>query len=305
MMTKRQTPSETRQLLFQLLGDIPARPHHTKPLSAKTSEHDHYIRETFFIDNAYGDQIPTQLLLPRKGQPPYPAILYLHAHGHRYETGNMELYHKWDGKFSAASELTQAGYAVISIDAYAFGQRQSHDEMTLFKRFLWEGKTLWGMMLRDDLISLDYLSKHPEIDAERIGVLGMSMGSTRAWWLAALDERIKATVAVACLTRYQDLVEAEGLSHHSIYFFVPSILKHLDTEDILTLIAPRPLLCLTGDQDPTSPVAGIRKIEQRLKEVYRKHGMSDNFINHIYPSVGHTFSSAMWKNTLVWLPEHL
>ena len=34
----------------------------------------------------------------------------------------------------------------------------------------------------------------------------MSMGSTRAWWLAAVDDRVAAVVAVACLTRYENLI---------------------------------------------------------------------------------------------------
>jgi len=62
------------------------------------------------------------------------------------------------------------------------------------------------MMLRDDLMALDYLASRPEVDTQRIGVTGMSMGATRSWWLMALDERIKTGVAIACLTRYQDLI---------------------------------------------------------------------------------------------------
>ena len=51
-----------------------------------------------------------------------------------------------------------------------------------------------------------------EVDAERIGVMGMSMGATRAWWLMALDERIKTGVPICCLTRYQNIIEHGYLS---------------------------------------------------------------------------------------------
>ena len=78
-------------------------------------------------------------------------------------------------------------------------------EMSLTKLNLWLGRTLWGMMLRDQQIALDYLESRPEVDPTRIGAQGMSMGSTQAWWLGAIDDRIKAVVGVACLTRYEDL----------------------------------------------------------------------------------------------------
>ena len=53
---------------------------------------------------------------------------------------------------------------------------------SLFKLNLWAGRTLWGMMPRDDQIALDYLASRPEVDPERIGATGMSMGSTGACW---------------------------------------------------------------------------------------------------------------------------
>jgi dienelactone hydrolase len=297
--------SVLRQQLFDLLGDIPVRPSTIKTTSQKTSETDHYIREDFLIDNGHHSQIPTVFLTPKNTESPYPTVIYLHVHGHRYDLGKNELFTERAGGHIPANVLTQMGFAVICIDAYAFGGRQQPDEMTQFKQFLWEGKTLWGMMLRDDLITLDYLHQRPDVDASRIATVGMSMGSTRAWWLAALDERIRVTVAIACLTRYQDLIAADGLPHHSIYFYVPGILNHMDAEDILSLIAPRPLLALTGDQDPTTPVSGVHTIEAHLRPIYSQAGKPKNFRNVIYPGIGHEFTTQMWDETTNWLRTHL
>ena len=61
-------------------------------------------------------------------------------------------------------------------------------------------------MLRDEPIALDYLASRPEVDPNRAGTQGMSMGSARAWWLAVIDDRIQAVVAVACFTRHEDLI---------------------------------------------------------------------------------------------------
>ena len=162
-------------------------------------------------------------------------------------------------------------------------------------------------MLRDDLMALDYLCSRPEVDSRRIGVTGISMGSTRAWWLMALDDRLQACVGVACMTRYQDLIRHGMLQAHGIYYFVPGILKHFDTEAILALSAPRPLLIMTGDQDHGSPVEGVRKVGGIVEHIYQLHGeTADNlFESAIYPGVSHLYLPEMWDRTLEWFDRHL
>src|SRR6266536_6193316 len=116
------------------------------------------------------------------------------------------------------------------------------------------------MILRDDLMALDYLASRPEVDPKRIGVMGMSMGATRAWWLMALDERLKTGVPICCLTRYQNLIEHELLKAHGIYYFVPNLLNHFDTEAVIALIAPRPVMFLNGCADGGAPEDGSHAI---------------------------------------------
>ena len=159
---------------------------------------------------------------------------------------------------------------MLAPDAYWHGDRAGTgpsgtaesgetEQEDLFKLNLWFGRTLWGMFVRDDQVALDYLCSRPEVDASRIGATGMSMGSTRAWWLAAVDERVAAVAAVACLTRYQNLIAHGELRQHGVYYFVNGLLKHFDTEGVLALIAPRPFLCLTGELDAGSPADGVRR----------------------------------------------
>src|SRR6516165_1473072 len=112
------------------------------------------------------------------------------------------------------------------------------------------------------------LCTRPEVDRARIGATGMSMGSTRAWWLAAVDDRIAAAVGVACLTRYQNLIAHGELRAHGVYYFNYGMLKHFDVEGVLALIAPRPFLALTGDLDAGSPADGIKLLEKKVGQVY-------------------------------------
>ena len=97
---------------------------------------------------------------------------------------------------------------VLAPDAFWHGDRAGSgpagrfeagrdEQESLLKLNLWLGRTLWGMFVRDDQVALDYLCSRPEVDAKRIGATGISMGSTRSWWLAAVDDRISAVVGVA------------------------------------------------------------------------------------------------------------
>jgi predicted esterase len=121
----------------------------------------------------------------------------------------------------------------------------------------------------------------------------------------ALDERIKTGVAVACLTRYQELIAEQKMKYHGIYYFVPGILKHFDTEAIISLIAPRPILFMTGDRDPGSPVSGITKIASIVQRVYTLHGAGSEFQNIIYPNTAHEYTPDMWNKMLSWMDVKL
>src|SRR2546428_4067300 len=125
------------------------------------------------------------------------------------------------------------------------------------------------MLQRDEPCLSDYLQARPEVDKDRNGAPGMSLGCTRAWWLAAIDDRVKAIVGVACFTRYTELMAHGNLRKHGIYYFVPGVFAHFDTEAIYALAAPRPMLMLSGDQDGGAPTDGVLLLEKKLGSVYR------------------------------------
>jgi hypothetical protein len=131
------------------------------------------------------------------------------------------------------------------------------------------------------------------------------MGSTRAWWLAAIDERVKAVVGIACFTRYQDLIAQRYLRAHGIYYFVPGVLQHFDSEAVMGLIAPRPFLALTGDSDAGSPLSGIRILEEKLKACYELYDAGKQFRSIVYPDTGHIYTDEMKLEMLHWFERYL
>lgn len=307
---------EVRDTLVKLLGDLPPRPQVPAVRILSVEDHGTYRLERFEFDNGAGATVPGTLLLPSKRAGKVPGILYCHWHGGEYHKGKVELFETNHTPHAPGPALVERGYAVLAIDAYCFGERNgrgpggpgelgSAGELTASKFQLWCGRSLWGMILRDDLMALDYLASRPEVDSTRLAATGISMGATRTWWLMALDERIKTGVAVACLTRYQDLIEAQGLRHHGIYYYVPGMLRHFDTEAIIALCAPRALLCLNGDQDQGSPVPGIQRIEQAARPAWELYAQPSAFRSVLYPGVGHAYTPAMWTEMLGWMQTHL
>jgi dienelactone hydrolase len=305
-----------RNTLRDLLGQLPPRP--KVPLVTTLSKEDRgdFIVEKFSFENGAGSVVPGYLLLPKGATHKKPGILFCHWHGGEYDIGKEELFQSRHTPEAPGPALARRGFVVLGIDAYCFGERNgqgpggpeekgSAGEMTASKFNLWVGRSLWGMILRDDLMALDYLASRAEVNPDRLGVAGISMGATRSWWLMALDERLKTGVAVACLTRYQNLIAHEQLKAHGIYYFVPGVLSQFDTEAVVSLIAPRPVLFQTGDQDSGSPVEGVHAIELAVRPIYALYGAKDNFQSIVYPGLGHVYTQEMWDRTLAWLTHEL
>ena len=311
---KRQHP-EVKDIVLRSLGDLPPRP---KPLEVRTvarDQRDGYTIEKFIFNNGVDSEVPGYIAIPDQRQGRLPAILAMHGHG----SNKDNLFGYQPTSQNVAEMLVRKGFVVIGIDSYFNGERRgkgpagdlemqakgSDQEMSLFKLNLWLGRTLWGMMLRDEQIALDYLMSRAEVDPRRIGAQGMSMGSTRAWWLAAIDDRIQAVVGVACFTRYEDLIAIRALRAHGIYYFVPGILKHFDSEGVMAVIAPRPFLALTGDRDAGSPPEGMKKLEQILARVYGLYGKPEAFRSIVYPETGHVYTDEMKQRMLEWFERWL
>ena len=203
-----------------------------------------------------------------------------------------------------AVELTRQGYAVFCIDAWGFGERRGRTEGAIFKEMLWNGQVMWGMMVYDSIKAIDYLVTRTDLDPERIGTVGMSMGSTMAWWLAALDPRVKVCIDICCLSDFQSIIATGAFDSHSFYYFVPSLLKHFTSAQINSLISPRPRLSVNGIYDRFTPESGLDRIETEVSRVYRAAGASERFVVKRYP-VAHFETAEMRADAMEFLKKWL
>jgi dienelactone hydrolase len=266
-----------RRELWGLLGDLPWKHQPGPARLLSTEEHDGYRLERLVLDLNGVEPVPAILLVPKQRAARAPGLLYIHWHGGMYDLGKEQLLKGVAAQPAYAPVCAEKGLVTLAIDSWCFGERKhvtdgGQGEQDAFKLMLWRGQVLYGMMMFDEFRAIDYLASRAEVDAQRLGVLGMSMGATKAWWLAGLDPRVRVCMDVCCLTDYEELIKTHGLKEHGIYYYVPSLLKSFQTADINELIVPRAHLSVNGTRDPLTPPAGVEKIRNRLMPLYRKYG---------------------------------
>lgn len=285
-----------RKELWSLLGDLPAR----RPVKAKlldSSKRKGFTLEKLELDLNGIEQVPAYFLIPERIRPPAATVLYLHYHGGNYDRGKNELLEGFSDQGPYATVFAELGLPTLAIDSWCFGERKkdangSVGESDTFKLMLWQGRVLWGMMLFDLVQAIDYLQMRPEVDSQRIAAMGMSMGATQAWWLAALDERVKLCIDLCCLTDYDELIRSRNLRGHGIYYYVPRLLKHFSTSEINELIVPRRRLSMNGRFDKLTPPAGVERVRDHLLPLYAKMGRSDACRIELFPC-GHQETPTM------------
>jgi dienelactone hydrolase len=183
-----------RRELYTLMGDLPDRRRSVRWEKVSEEQREKYVLEKLKLDLNGIEDVPGSFVRPPGTKPGrrLPTILYNHAHGGNYKLGKDELIDRsqYFQTPTYAEELTARGYNALCIDHWVFGGRSGRTESSVFKQMLWQGRVMWGMMVFDSLRAIVYLVTRDDVDAQRIGTLGLSMGSTMAWWTAALDERV-------------------------------------------------------------------------------------------------------------------
>jgi hypothetical protein len=298
-----------RDELWSLLGDLPPR---DRPIGAKllrTEAFPGYKLEHLELDLNGIEPVPALLLVPDKRPAKAPGLLYIHAHGGTYELGKEELLRGREVLPAYAPVCVEKGIVTLAIDSWCFSERKHVDdgrqgETDTFKEMLWRGRVLWGMMMFDEVQAVSYLASRSEVDPQRIGAFGLSMGSTKAWWLAALDPRVKLCIDLCCLTDYEELIKIHNLRGHGIYYYVPGLLKRFQAHEINELIVPRAHLSLNGRQDRLTPPAGVERIRDHVFPLYRQHGREGDCRIELF-DCGHQETPEMRQIVLSWLDRYL
>ena len=310
-----RNPTEAlRARLVECLGGDWPEPCPLAPRLIDTIPAAGYRIESITYEVEPGDRVPAMVLIPdtASADRPAPAIAVWHQHNGEYQLGKSEpaglagnpMHH-------TGAELAKLGYVVICPDALCFEERQDpagkltggNFERFEFLRYVVNGQSMAWKNVLDMRRAIDYLVARPEVDADRIGCYGHSMGSTHAWLVGPHEPRLKAIVGNCCLPTYSAIHDTKIL--HCFPNFVPGWLQHGDTPEIAGLIAPRALHLNLGETDGGSPISHAREGIERIGQMYAAAGAADRFSHFIEPDTGHVLSPEMWRRTKEFFAKHL
>jgi len=244
----------------------------------------------------------------------------------------MPDYHRknYEGR-PTATELVRRGYVVIVTDAFMFGERRvlmdadlkygwdrarysAEDvtylnsvcrgkENTLAKSLATAGMAWMGIVAWDDMRTVDYLVTRPEVDPDRIGCCGVSMGGYRTIYLAALDDRIKAASIVGFMSTLRPMLHAK-IDTHSWVHFPPGVHGALDLPDVAALHAPLPLMVQQCRKDGLFTLEGMEQALQQIGAAYAKAGVANRYEGRMYDEP-HWFSLRMQDDAFAFFDRHL
>lgn len=299
---QRQREQRRTELLGMLgLNPLPKR----TPLRARvtgTLDRPAYRIEKLVFESSPGLYVTANFYLPKAGaQRSLPTILYLCGHS-PHPMGAKTQYQ------DRAQWFASNGYAVLILDTLEFAEVEGphHGTHNLhYWHWLSLGYTPAGVEVWNAIRALDYLETRPEVDMKRVGLTGISGGGAMTWYVAAVDERV-AVAAPSCSTfTYGSQAERWLASGQCdcIYYINSS---RWDFPMVGALIAPRPLIILSGQKDSIFPPDGYHAAYQRAKRVYDLYaGGNSERIREVDEAVPHSDSPLLLAEARQWMQRWL
>jgi dienelactone hydrolase len=273
--------------------------------------------------------VPAYVLIP-DGKGPFPAINALHDHGGHLFIGKEKMIRplacedstvikdadEWvaslyEGQF-VGDYLAKHGYVVFSADAPMWGERGQEEgprrdryDMIAGNMMMY-GIDLSAYMTYDDLSGTEFLASMPEVDPQRIGCMGCSMGAYRAWMLSALSDRIKVGCAVCWMvtTDEQMSFKYKRTENGGFANCFPGLRRWMDYPHVASMACPKPMLFINGSQDKLFPVAGVEKAFNIMHETWRSQAADDKLETEIW-DIPHSCPLKAQQRVLEFFKKHL
>lgn len=229
-----------------------------------------------------------------------PAILYVCGHSGRGRDGNKTAFQD-HGMWFASN-----GYVCLVVDTLQLGEiAGKHHGTYNLNRFWWHsrGYTPAGVECWNGIRGIDYLCSLPYVDAEKIGVTGISGGGATTNWVIAADERVKVAVPVSGVSDLECYVTDQVINGHCDCMFFHNLYQW-EWTTALALFAPKPLLFANSDKDGIFPMTGNKRIIERLRKCYALYGAKEKVDEHVSPG-GHDYRPDLRLAIFDFFHKHL
>ncbi|MCO6458488.1 MAG: acetylxylan esterase, partial [Pirellulaceae bacterium] len=292
------TLDQRRQQWREMLGLSPLPPR--GPLQATvtgTLERGDYVVEKVHFQCLPGAYVIGNLYRPAKVEGRLPAVLYLCGHTKGKVAPGYQAHPRW---------FAQHGYVALVLDPIQLGESQGfHHGTYRSERWDWpsRGYTPAGTEVWNAMRALDYLESRADVDAEWMGVTGLSGGGVISWCLGAADERVKVVVPVCQSGSIEQVVTDRSTDGHCDCAFWINYYRWC-WPDIGSLIAPRALLIASGSEDILWRPSGYRDVAQRIRRQYAQLDAAGKFdlVEDLSP---HGYTPKLRRAIFTWFNTHL
>jgi dienelactone hydrolase len=273
-------------------------------------------------------RVKAYLLIP-DGEGPFPAVNVLHDHGAHLSIGKEKMIRPfavdsaviadadawvkqlYDGQY-LGDYLAENGFAVFSIDAPLWGERGRKEGADrnrydmIAGNMMMLGYDLSAFMTYDDISSTAFLATLPEVDSQRIGCAGCSMGGYRAWMLSALSDQVKAGACICWMgSTFAQLSNHYGRKENGGFAnCIPGLRQYLDYPHIASLACPKAMLFVSGTKDKLFPIAGVEAAYDCMHQVWKSQKADDLLETHLL-NQEHKCSLDNQKAILDYMKKHL
>lgn len=297
---------------------------------------DTVLIEKGFIYSEATEKVPVLIYKPvHSNLKSFPVVICLHGTGGSKEDASIK---------DLLYQFSKIGIMGVAIDARYHGERvaggankaqqyveavtrawknsdSNHQEHPFYYDTVYD---LWRLT--------DYLITRPDVLANRIGMMGISMGGIETWMAASVDKRIKVTVPVIAAQSFKWSLENNNWQGraHTIWQaheqvakdlgdstvtkenvrllwakLLPGVTEEFDCPSMIRLFAPRPLLILNNERDQNCPLPGAKLAFEAATNAYRLKGALNKFQTHVTPSEPHRFLPEHLEMALAWFKKWL
>jgi dienelactone hydrolase len=300
-----------RKKMEQAMGPLPALDRKV-PLDAKVEKEEElvgYVRKKVTFAAEKGDRVPAWLLVPAgaSADKKRPAMLCLHqtvaiGKDEPVGLGGKESLHY-------ALHLVKRGYVCLAPDYPSFGEYK-YDFKAAFQRGDYQSGTMKAIW--NNMRAVDFLLTLSEVDGERVGVIGHSLGGHNAMFTAAFDERLKVIVSNCGFCSFAKYYGG-NLKGWTSDRYMPRIASEYGNDpkrmpfefaDVVTSFAPRAFLAVAPVRDDNFAVDGVKDVIRAAEPAYKALGKAEN-LQALYPDAAHDFPEAARKAAYEFIDTHL
>jgi dienelactone hydrolase len=269
------------------------------------TETNKYLRYRINFTAEQGDRVPAYLLVPKELKGPAPAMLCLHqttgiGKDEPAGLGGRATLHY-------AHELAERGYVCIVPDYPSFGDYDYDFTKQGAHYASGSMKAIWN-----NIRAIDVLETLPEVNHDRIGCIGHSLGGHNSLFTAAFDQRIRAVVTSCGFTAFHHYYGGK-LAGWTSTRYMPRIRDlynndpnrmPFDFYEVLGAIVPRAIFINAPQHDGNFDIIGVKKVEAEVTRAYAIRDAEGSF-QAVYPDSSHDFPDQIRQQAYRWLDERL